>query len=47
MESFSGKFDANDIKFLRLMVSSEPKVVSKIKGCDIFLNKIEEIIPRF
>ena len=47
VESFSGKFDANDIKFLRLMVSSEPKVVSKIKGCDIFLNKIEEIIPRF
>ena len=47
VESFSGKFDANDIKFLRLMVSSEPKVISKIKGCDIFLNKIEEIIPRF
>ena len=47
VESFNGKFDANDIKFLRLMVSSEPKVVSKIKGCDIFLNKIEEITPRF
>ena len=47
VESFSGKFDANDIKFLRLMVSSEPKVVSKIKGCDIFLNKIEEVLPRF
>ena len=47
VESFSGKFDANDIKFLRLMVSSEPKVISKIKGCDIFLNKIEEIVPRF
>jgi hypothetical protein len=47
VESFNGKFDANDIKFLRLMVSSEPKVVSKIKGCDIFLNKIEEVTPRF
>ena len=47
VEDLKGKFDANDIKFLRLMVSSEPKVISKIKGCDIFLNKIEEIIPRF
>ena len=43
-ESFSGKFDANDIKFLRLMVSSEPKIISKIKGCDIFLNKVTDII---
>ena len=47
VESFSGKFDANDIKFLRLMVSSEPKVISKIKSCEIFLNKIEEVLPRF
>ena len=47
VESFNGKFDANDIKFLRLMVSSEPKVISKIKSCEIFLNKIEEVLPRF
>ena len=47
VEDLKGKFDANDIKFLRLMVSSEPKVISKIKSCEIFLNKIEEVLPRF
>ena len=47
LEDANGEFCANDIKFLRLMVSSEPKIISKIKGCDIFLNKIEEIVPRF
>ena len=40
----NGKFGANDIKFLRLMVSSEPKIISKIKGYDIFLNKVTDII---
>ena len=44
LEDINGKFGANDIKFLRLMVSSEPKIISKIKGCDIFLNKVTDII---
>ena len=44
LEDANGKFGANDIKFLRLMVSSEPKIISKIKGCDIFLNKVTDII---
>ena len=44
LEDASGEFGANDIKFLRLMVSSEPKIISKIKGCDIFLNKVTDII---
>ena len=43
-EDLNGRFSANDIKFLRLMVSSEPKIISKIKGCDIFLNKVTDII---
>ena len=44
VEDINGRFSANDIKFLRLMVSSEPKIISKIKGCDIFLNKVTDII---
>ena len=44
LEDANGEFGANDIKFLRLMVSSEPKIISKIKGCDIFLNKVTDII---
>ena len=44
VEDFNGRFGANDIKFLRLMISSEPKIISKIKGCDIFLNKVTDII---
>lgn len=44
LEDANGEFCANDIKFLRLMVSSEPKIISKIKGCDIFLNKVTDII---
>ena len=44
VEDINGRFGANDIKFLRLMVSSEPKIISKIKGCDIFLNKVTDII---
>ena len=44
LEDASGEFSANDIKFLRLMISSEPKIISKIKGCDIFLNKVTDII---
>ena len=44
LEDTNGKFGANDIKFLRLMVSSEPKIISKIKGYDIFLNKVTDII---
>ena len=44
VEDINGRFSANDIKFLRLMVSSEPKIISKIKGCDIFLNKVTDIV---
>lgn len=44
VEGPHGKFGAEHIKFLRLLVSSEPKILSKIIGWREIFNQIYEII---
>ncbi|MDO4871865.1 MAG: DNA repair protein RecO [bacterium] len=44
VKNSNGEFDANDIKFLRLMASSEPRVLAKITGGAQILQKVDKII---
>jgi DNA repair protein recO len=42
----NGEFSANHIKFLRLMLSSEPRIISKVKGGSQILRDIREVFFR-
>ena len=39
-----GEFNANHIKFLRLMISSEPRILAKINGAQQILSEISVIL---
>ena len=42
----NGKFSANHIKFLRLMLSSEPRIISKVKNGNQILRDINKVFFR-
>lgn len=44
VERQQGRYDASHIKFLRLLVSSEPRILSKIVGGQKILSEIGEIV---
>lgn len=44
VENPRGRFDARHIKFLRLLASSEPRVLNKIVGGAEILREVEEIL---
>ena len=43
VEDSAGDFNANHIKFLRLMLSSEPRIISKTKGNEKILEELKEL----
>ena len=42
-----GKFSANHIKLLRLMMASDPRIIAKVKGGDKILRELSEVILAF
>ena len=43
VEDSEGDFNANHIKFLRLMLSSQPQIISKVKGNEKILEDLKEV----
>ena len=43
VEDSEGGFNANHIKFLRLMLSSQPRIISKVKGNERILEDLKEL----
>lgn len=43
VEDNEGDFNANHIKFLRLMLSSQPRIISKVKGNERILEDLKEL----
>ena len=43
VEDREGDFNSNHIKFLRLMLSSQPRIISKVKGNEKILEDLKEV----
>lgn len=43
VEDSEGEFNSNHIKFLRLMLSSQPQIISKVKGNERILEDLKEL----
>ena len=43
VEDSEGDFNANHIKFLRLMLSSQPQIISKVRGNERILEDLKEL----
>ena len=47
VEDINGRYSSEDIKFLRLMLTSTPSLISRVVGSTEILAKVKPIIESF